>query len=65
MPEDSLKLGACFCVLKELVHLLPDEQRNKLSLAMGKRISVMRNDANSDTIDVRTFENYINQLVNR
>ncbi|EAP9507899.1 hypothetical protein L1O59_004435 [Salmonella enterica] len=65
MTEDSLKFGAFFCVLKELVRFLPDEQRSKLRLAMDKRVSDMKNDPDNDPVDVQTFENYINKLVNR
>ncbi|ELR9968813.1 hypothetical protein R4U18_005016 [Salmonella enterica] len=65
MTEDSLKFGAFFCVLKELVRFLPDDQRIKLRIAMDKRISDMKNDTVSDPVDIQTFENYINKLVNR
>lgn len=65
MTENSLKFGAFFCVLKELVRFLPDEQRSKLRLAMDKRVSDMKNDPDSDPVDVQTFENYINKLINR
>ncbi|OWD33234.1 hypothetical protein A8C67_27305, partial [Escherichia coli] len=41
MSEQELKLGACYCVLKELVHMLPSTQYQQLVGNLNQRIEAM------------------------
>ncbi|KFC13148.1 hypothetical protein GTGU_00152 [Trabulsiella guamensis ATCC 49490] len=61
--EFDAKLGACFLVTKALVKTLTPEQRKIAAIAVTSHIEGLYKDENSDPVQVRALENYINRLL--
>ena len=63
MSEQELKLGACYCVLKELVNMLPSTQYQQLVGNLNQRIEAMLKSDGFNNVETLMLKRYLDGLI--
>ena len=63
MSEQELKLGACYCVIKELVHMLPSTHYQQLVNKLNQRIDDMLKSDGFNHAETMMLKNYLDGLI--
>lgn len=63
MSEQELKLGAYYCVLKELVHMLPSTQYQQLVGNLNQRIEAMLKSDGFNNVETLMLKRYLDGLI--
>ncbi|EAQ8163046.1 hypothetical protein FTZ77_22610 [Salmonella enterica] len=63
MSEQELKLGACYYVVKELVHMLPFTHYHQLVNNLNQRIDNMLKSDGFNNVETMMLKRYLDGLI--